>query len=59
MVRPGRVSNVGRHSAESELGRGSGRGEGKRTGGKPQVLEDGPGGGGAEDEGHDAAGAPP
>jgi len=38
-------------------GRGSGRGEGERTGGKPQVLEDGPDGGGAEDDGADSAGA--
>jgi len=51
------VSNCGRSSPEGELGRGGGRSEGKRPGGKPQVLEDGPGGGGAKDDGHDAAGA--
>ena len=55
---PGRVSNVGRHSPEAELGRGGGRGKGKRPGGEPQVLEDGLGRRGTEDDRHDGAGAP-
>ncbi len=58
IVRPGRVSNLGQHSPESELGRGGGRGEGKRSGREPQVLENGLGRRGTEDEGHAAAGAP-
>jgi hypothetical protein len=58
VVRLGRVSNLGRHSPEAKLGRGGGRGEGERPGGKAQVLEDGLGGGGAEDDGDDAAMCP-
>jgi hypothetical protein len=38
VVRRGRVSNVGRHSPEAELGRGGGRGKGKRPGGTPTRL---------------------
>jgi hypothetical protein len=53
-----RVSNLGRHSPEAELGRGGGWGEGEGPGGKPQVLEDGLGRRGTEDDCHDAAGAP-
>jgi len=37
---------------------GGGRGKGKRPGGEPQVLEDGLGRRGTEDDCHDAAGAP-
>jgi hypothetical protein len=37
------------------MGRGGCRGEEERLGGKPQVLEDGLGGGGAKDDGDDAA----
>jgi len=40
VVRLGRVSNVGRRSPEAELGWGGGRGEGKRAGREPRVLED-------------------
>jgi hypothetical protein len=57
VVSAGRVSSVGLHSPETELRRGGSRGEGERPGGKAQVLEDGLGGGGAKDDGHDAAGA--
>ena len=53
-ARRGRVSNLRRHSPEAELGWGGCRGEGERPGGKPQVLEDGLGGGGAKHDGHDA-----
>jgi hypothetical protein len=40
--------------AVEAIRKGGGRGEGERPGGKPQVLEDGLGGGGAKDDGHDA-----
>jgi hypothetical protein len=55
----GEVSGLGvlLRSPEAELGRGGGGGDGERSGGKPQVLEDGLGGGGAKDDGDDAAGA--
>jgi hypothetical protein len=44
------------HSNENK-GRGGGRGEGEGPGGKAQGLENGLGGGGAEDDGDDAPGA--
>ena len=44
-------------SPEVQLGRGGGRSEGERSGGEAELLEDGLGGGGAEDDGHDSAGA--